>query len=76
MYFANLLGYSRSQANQLVVEMPKNVWLSEEAARRVAKYSGGMRKRLEVATAIFPGIKILIILDEPTTGLNPAAGRA
>jgi ABC-2 type transport system ATP-binding protein len=33
-----------------------------------------MRKRLEVATAIFPGIKVLI-LDEPTTGLDPAARR-
>jgi ABC-2 type transport system ATP-binding protein len=75
VYFANLLGYSRSQANQLVVEMLKSVGLSEEADKRVAKYSGGMRKRLEVATAIFPGIKVLI-LDEPTTGLDPAARRS
>jgi ABC-2 type transport system ATP-binding protein len=75
VYFANLLGYSRNQANQLVVEMLKNVGLSEEADKRVAKYSGGMRKRLEVATAIFPGIKVLI-LDEPTTGLDPAARRS
>ncbi|RLC65241.1 MAG: hypothetical protein DRI01_01510 [Chloroflexi bacterium] len=75
MYFANLLGYSRRQANQLVVEMLQNVGLSEEADKRVAKYSGGMRKRLEIATAIFPGIKVLI-LDEPTTGLDPTARRA
>jgi ABC-2 type transport system ATP-binding protein len=75
VYFANLLGYSRSQANQLAVEVLKNVGLSEEADKRVAKYSGGMRKRLEVATAIFPGIKVLI-LDEPTTGLDPAARRS
>jgi ABC-2 type transport system ATP-binding protein len=75
VYFANLLGYSRSQANQLVVEMLKSVGLSEEADKRVAKYSGGMRKRLEVATAIFPGIKVLI-LDEPTTGLDPAVRRS
>ena len=33
-----------------------------------------MRKRLEVATALFPGVKILI-LDEPTTGLDPSARR-
>jgi ABC-2 type transport system ATP-binding protein len=75
VYFASLMGYSRNQANQLVVEMLENVGLSEEADKRVAKYSGGMRKRLEVATAIFPGIKVLI-LDEPTTGLDPAARRA
>jgi len=75
VYFANLLGYSRNQANQLVVEMLQSVGLSEEADKRVAKYSGGMRKRLEIATAIFPGIKVLI-LDEPTTGLDPAARRS
>jgi len=75
VYFANLLGYSRNQANQLVAEVLKNVGLSEEADKRVGKYSGGMRKRLEVATAIFPGIKVLI-LDEPTTGLDPAARRS
>jgi ABC-2 type transport system ATP-binding protein len=75
VYFANLLGYSRNQANQLVAEMLKRVGLSEEADKRVAKYSGGMRKRLEVATAIFPGIRVLV-LDEPTTGLDPAARRS
>jgi ABC-2 type transport system ATP-binding protein len=75
VYFASLLGYSGSQANQLVPEMLQSVGLLEEADKRVAKYSGGMRKRLEVATAIFRGIKVLI-LDEPTTGLDPAARRS
>jgi len=74
IYFATLLGYSRNQANQLVAEMLKSIGLSEEADKRVDKYSGGMRKRLEVATAIFPGIRVLI-LDEPTTGLDPTARR-
>jgi len=75
VYFANLLGYSGSKANQLVSEMLQSVGLLDEADKRVANYSGGMRKRLEVATAIFPGIKVLI-LDEPTTGLDPAARRS
>jgi len=75
VYFASLLGYSQGQANQLAVEMLQGVGLSEEADKRVAKYSGGMRKRLEVVTAILPGIKVLI-LDEPTTGLDPAARRS
>ena len=75
IYFAGLLGYSRSQANQLAAGMLNKLGLSEEADKRVAKYSGGMRKRLEVATAIFPGTKVLI-LDEPTTGLDPAARRS
>lgn len=50
------------------------VGLSEDANKKVSVYSGGMRKRLEVATALFPGIKVLI-LDEPTTGLDPSARR-
>ncbi len=74
-YFASLLGHSGSKANQLVTEMLQSVGLVEEADKRVDKYSGGMRKRLEVATAIFPGIRVLI-LDEPTTGLDPAARRS
>ena len=75
IYFAGLLGYSRSRANQLAAGMLNKLGLSDEADKRVAKYSGGMRKRLEVATAIFLGIKVLI-LDEPTTGLDPAARRS
>ncbi|MBN2187335.1 MAG: ABC transporter ATP-binding protein [Dehalococcoidia bacterium] len=74
IYFATLLGYSRNQANQLVAGMLESVGLAEEADKRVEKYSGGMRKKLEVATAIFPGIRVLI-LDEPTTGLDPTARR-
>ena len=50
------------------------IGLSEHADKRVSDYSGGMRKRLEVATVLFPGVKIMI-LDEPTTGLDPSARR-
>lgn len=75
VYFASLLGYSRSQVSQLVGEVLSRIGLSEEADKRVDKYSGGMRKKLEVGTALFPGIRVLI-LDEPTTGLDPAARRS
>jgi ABC-2 type transport system ATP-binding protein len=74
MYFAGLLGYSKNQAKRIVDELLNKIGLSEEADKKVSNYSGGMRKRLEVATALFPSIKILI-LDEPTTGLDPSARR-
>lgn len=73
-YFARLLGYSKKKAHRIVDEVLDKIGLSEDANKRVTHYSGGMRKRLEVATALFPGTKILI-LDEPTTGLDPSARR-
>jgi len=74
MYFAGLLGYSKSAAEKMVNELLNKIGLSEDANKRVSNYSGGMRKKLEIATALFPGVKILI-LDEPTTGLDPSARR-
>jgi len=74
MYFAGLLGYPKSAAQKTVNAMLNKIGLTEDADKRVADYSGGMRKRLEVATALFPDVKILI-LDEPTTGLDPSARR-
>jgi len=74
MYFAQLLGYSKREAFDIVDGLLKKVGLWEDANKRVSHYSGGMRKRLEVATILFPSLKLLI-LDEPTTGLDPSARR-
>ena len=73
-YFAKLLGYDKKKAKVLVADLLNKVGLTEERKKRVAKYSGGMRKKLELATILFPEIKIFI-LDEPTTGLDPSARR-
>ena len=72
VYFAGLLGLSRSNAEAETKRLLEMMGLSGHAEKRVSNYSGGMRKRLEVATALFPGVRILI-LDEPTTGLDPSA---
>jgi ABC-2 type transport system ATP-binding protein len=46
--------------------------LTDAAARRVATYSGGMRRRLDIAMSLI-GNPPVIFLDEPTTGLDPQA---
>jgi ABC-2 type transport system ATP-binding protein len=46
--------------------------LTEAAQRRVATYSGGMRRRLDIAMSLIGGPPV-IFLDEPTTGLDPQA---
>jgi ABC-2 type transport system ATP-binding protein len=74
LYFAGLLGYAKREAASLVEALLQQVGLRDDANKRVAEYSGGMRKRLEVATILFPHMKLLI-LDEPTTGLDPSARR-
>ena len=46
--------------------------LTEAGSRRVATYSGGMRRRLDIAMSLIGQPKVLF-LDEPTTGLDPEA---
>ena len=46
--------------------------LTDAAARRVATYSGGMRRRLDIAMSLIGQPKV-VFLDEPTTGLDPEA---
>lgn len=46
--------------------------LTDAAARRVATYSGGMRRRLDIAMSLI-GDPPVVFLDEPTTGLDPQA---
>jgi ABC-2 type transport system ATP-binding protein len=73
-YFAGLMGYKGDKAKTVISGLLKKVGLEKDADKPVSKYSGGMKKRLELATILFEGIRIFI-LDEPTTGLDPAARR-
>ncbi len=73
-YFTRMLGYSGRDTKAMVDELIDKVGLSGDADRKAGNYSGGMKKKLELATIFYPGIKLLI-LDEPTTGLDPLARR-
>lgn len=67
---ARLIGYSWREAKARAKELLKAYDLEEAALRQVGKYSGGMRRRIDIAasTIISPDV---LFLDEPTTGLDP-----
>lgn len=66
---ARLSGCSRREARRRADELLERFDLTH-ANRRVATYSGGMRRRLDLACALIGRPRVLI-LDEPTTGLDP-----
>lgn len=67
---SRLLGLSRPAAKQRADELLTAFDLSGAAAREVKDYSGGMRRRLDIAASIIRTPELLF-LDEPTTGLDP-----
>ncbi|WP_437182695.1 ATP-binding cassette domain-containing protein [Shouchella shacheensis] len=67
---ARLLGYPRKQAQARANELLSAFSLQEAAKRQVKNYSGGMRRRIDIAASIVV-TPDLLFLDEPTTGLDP-----
>jgi ABC-2 type transport system ATP-binding protein len=65
-----LLGFGRRRAEGRAGELLDAFGLSEAADRLVRTYSGGMRRRLDIAASIVVTPELLF-LDEPTTGLDP-----
>ena len=71
---AQLFGMNGKQARDRTAELLSLVRLEDVTDRPVGKYSGGMRRRLDLAMALVHQPDILF-LDEPTTGLDPASRR-
>jgi ABC-2 type transport system ATP-binding protein len=65
-----LLGLSWRGARQRAAELLEAFGLAEAAGRQVQTYSGGMRRRIDIAASLV-AIPEVLFLDEPTTGLDP-----
>jgi lipooligosaccharide transport system ATP-binding protein len=70
--YARYFGIPRKLARQRAVELLEFVQLAERASDKVEPLSGGMRRRLTIARALINEPEI-VLLDEPTTGLDPQA---
>jgi ABC-2 type transport system ATP-binding protein len=69
---ARLYGQGRNEAVSSAKRILELMDLSDAADRRVKTYSGGMRRRLDLGASLV-GAPRLLLLDEPTTGLDPGS---
>ncbi len=65
-----LYGLSADEARRRADDVLERIGLSDDAGRRVGTYSGGMRRRLDLAASLV-GRPQVMFLDEPTTGIDP-----
>jgi daunorubicin resistance ABC transporter ATP-binding subunit len=73
--FGRLRGLSRHDADGRARDLLAEFDLEDAAAQRVSTYSGGMRRRLDIAASLVVRPSLLV-LDEPTTGLDPRSRAA
>lgn len=71
---ARLFGHDRKAARTAAAAVIEQLGLAEVADRRCGTYSGGQRRRLDLGASLV-GAPRLLLLDEPTTGLDPAGRR-
>ncbi|MDH6278990.1 ABC-2 type transport system ATP-binding protein [Rhodococcus sp. LBL1] len=68
--FSRLLGLGRADAKRKAAELLEEFALTEAASKPLKNFSGGMRRRLDLAASLIARPPLLF-LDEPTTGLDP-----
>jgi ABC-2 type transport system ATP-binding protein len=69
-FFGKLYGLSRNELHRRADELLDAVGLTDRAADRVGTFSGGMKRRLNLGVALMHSPRLLL-LDEPTTGVDP-----
>jgi ABC-2 type transport system ATP-binding protein len=74
-FFGRLYGLSGSDLGGRIDRQLEVVGLTERAGERVDRYSGGMKRRLNIAAGLLHDPKILV-LDEPTVGVDPQSRNA
>ncbi|MFK8243011.1 MULTISPECIES: ABC transporter ATP-binding protein [unclassified Facklamia] len=70
IYFGGMYGLSGKELQSRVDELLKTIGLTAHAKKKVKTYSGGMKRRLNIAAALLHRPEFLI-LDEPTVGVDP-----
>jgi ABC-2 type transport system ATP-binding protein len=72
MLQAQLFGLTKREATERVRELIRFIDIGDALDRRIKTYSGGMKRRLDLAAALVHNPEVLF-LDEPTTGLDPVS---
>jgi len=72
LFWGGLYGISRAQLKKKADTLLERVGLADRSKEAVGKYSGGMKRRLNLAIGLIHAPKVLL-LDEPTVGIDPQA---
>ena len=70
VFFGEMYGLTGSKLREKVDEVLEIVGLKDRRKEAINKYSGGMKRRINIAVGLLPSPKLLI-LDEPTVGVDP-----